>query len=70
MGEMPEDIIITENNKRIANTISSLVEAVNVKEKKIIEMALEPHEVKYRQLSEENKKLFRQRVDAILNMMR
>ena len=69
MGEIPEDAIVTENNKRIAETISSLVEAVNNKEKKILELQLEPHEIKYRQLSGKNQMIFKERVEAILRMM-
>ena len=69
MGELPEDAIVTENNKRIAETISNLVEAVNIKEKKILELQLEPHEIKYRQLSGKDQMIFKQRAEAILNMM-
>lgn len=69
MGEMPEDIVVTENNKRISDTISSLVSAVNEKEKEIIKLQLEPHEIRYRQLSIEGQRLFKKRAEAMLNMM-
>ena len=69
IGEMPEDAIITDNNKRIGQTISNLVESIRKKEQKILEMQLEPHEITYRELPKDKQKIFKQRAEAILKMI-
>jgi len=69
MGEMPEDAIITENNKRIEQTISDLVACVRKKQQKILEMELEPHERAYRELPADKRVIFRERAEAILKMI-
>lgn len=69
MGEMPEDAIITENNRKIKRTISDLVDAVRKKQDKILSMELEPHERAYRQLTPDKQLIFRERAEAILKMI-
>ena len=69
IGEIPEDAIITQNNKRIKDTIDSLVDAVKEKQDKILKMELEPHERAYRQLPADKQIIFRQRAEAILKML-
>lgn len=69
MTEMPDNLIITEPNKQITDAIAKLIDVAKKKEKKLRRMRLEPHEVKYRQLSRKDQRIFKQRAEAILKMM-
>ena len=70
-----------ERIKRLETLIPMLSEHLNQKAKKIIKLEdkikkiendffFEDHEVRFRELSDKNKELFRLRANAILNMMR